>query len=90
MFVLLPGGSFRMGSDPAEDPLARGEAPVREVSLEPFFLSKYELTPAPWLRARTSAIIGKPVFTVSTPAILGSRETGRSPPTASGGFSAPT
>ncbi len=57
VLVLLPGGTFRMGaqaSDPAapsHDTLAQpNEGPVHEVRLSPFFLSKYELTQAQWLR----------------------------------------
>lgn len=61
IFVLLPGGQFSMGALPAEDatrspdlPLdsqaLADEAPVRTVELDPFFLSKYELTQAQWLR----------------------------------------
>ena len=56
VFVLLPGGTFWMGaqkSDPAKpnyDPSARREeGPVHEVTLSPFFLSKYEMTQAQWL-----------------------------------------
>ncbi len=64
LFVLLPGGTFRMGArrvdpndkgmhstDPNVDPeAAEGEAPIRDVRLEPFFLSKYEMTQGQWLR----------------------------------------
>jgi len=57
VFVLLPGGRFRMGAqarDPAganHDPSARLEdGPVHEVTLAPFFLSKYEMTQGQWLR----------------------------------------
>lgn len=57
VFVLLPGGTFRMGAqsvDPNEpnyDPkAAANEFPVREISLEPYFLSKYEMTQAQWER----------------------------------------
>ncbi len=61
VFVLLPGGTFRMGArKPAEgerpgenniDLVAMDdEMPVHEVSLAPFFLSKYEMTQAQWLR----------------------------------------
>ncbi len=57
VFVLLPGGTFRMGaqrSDPQGhnyDPQAApNEAPVHEVTLSAFFLSKYELTQGQWLR----------------------------------------
>jgi formylglycine-generating enzyme required for sulfatase activity len=59
VFVLIPGGRFFMGAQ-ATDPLAPGydpeasewEAPVREVSVGPFFLSKFELTAAQWQRLR--------------------------------------
>jgi serine/threonine protein kinase/formylglycine-generating enzyme required for sulfatase activity len=57
VFVLIPGGTFRMGAqanDPRGDnydPLARGnEAPVHTVTLSPFFLSKYEMTQGQWMR----------------------------------------
>jgi formylglycine-generating enzyme required for sulfatase activity len=61
VFVLLPGATFRMGAvAPDEDQLptepnvdrdARPEeAPVTEVRLGPFFVSKYEMTQAQWLR----------------------------------------
>ncbi|HEV8113691.1 MAG TPA: bifunctional serine/threonine-protein kinase/formylglycine-generating enzyme family protein [Planctomycetota bacterium] len=58
VFVLLPGGSFWMGSQ-ADDPDKPGfdpgsaseERPVHEVTLAPFFLSKYEMTQGQWLRA---------------------------------------
>jgi formylglycine-generating enzyme required for sulfatase activity len=53
--VLLPGGTFRMGArqpsaasplgSPNVDPGSRfSESPVHEVTLDPFFLSKYEMT----------------------------------------------
>ncbi len=57
LFVLLPGGRFRMGAQPTDpdapnyDPDAGPhEAPVHEVELAPFFLAKYELTQAQWRR----------------------------------------
>jgi formylglycine-generating enzyme required for sulfatase activity/serine/threonine protein kinase len=57
VLVLLPGGRFRMGaqaedaSAPAYDPDALpDEAPVRELAVQPFFLSKYEVTQAQWER----------------------------------------
>ncbi len=57
VLVLLPGGTFRMGAqdeDPAGpnyDPMARSdERPPHDVTLEPFFLSKYELTQGQWVR----------------------------------------
>ena len=62
VFVLLPGGNFKMGAEPPSagrkvgdphcDPSARAhEGPVHEVALDPFFASKYEMTQGQWLRA---------------------------------------
>ncbi len=55
VFVLLPGGTFRMGAqrdDPAAanyDPDAETrDGPVHQVVLAPFFLSKYEMTQGQW------------------------------------------
>jgi len=57
VFVLLPGGEFAMGAQPQRpdlpnfDPRARAsEGPVHTVELQPFFLSKYEMTQAQWER----------------------------------------
>ncbi len=68
VFVLIPGGRFRMGAVAAAEPkpetnstTANGadnidpdaemkEGPVHEVELAPFFMSKYEMTQAQWLR----------------------------------------
>ncbi len=57
VFVLIPGGSFEMGAqktDPAGvhfDPEAHtDESPVKEVTLSPFFLSKFEMTQGQWLQ----------------------------------------
>jgi serine/threonine protein kinase/formylglycine-generating enzyme required for sulfatase activity len=61
VLVLLPGGSFRMGSAPPSPELPEGapnadpsteprEQPVHEVRLDPFFASKYEMTQGQWLR----------------------------------------
>jgi formylglycine-generating enzyme required for sulfatase activity/serine/threonine protein kinase len=61
VFVLLPGGTFRMGAirpdasraaaetnlDPEADDR---ESPVTAVTLDPFFMSKYEVTQGQWLR----------------------------------------
>jgi hypothetical protein len=61
VLVLVPGGSFEMGSELAipgrrsgaeVDPLAReNEGPVRTKRVAPFFLSKFEMTRAQWRRA---------------------------------------
>jgi serine/threonine protein kinase/formylglycine-generating enzyme required for sulfatase activity len=57
IFVLIPGGSFLMGTQrndpdaPRYDPKSRGvEDPVHEVTLDPWFMSKYEVTQAQWMR----------------------------------------
>ena len=57
VMVLIPGGSFDMGSQD-EDPDApqyeedadSDELPLSEVELAPFLLSKYEMTQGQWLR----------------------------------------
>lgn len=55
--VLVPGGSFAMGAQrrdprrPNYDPRAwQHEAPVHTVRLDPFFVSKYEMTRGQWVR----------------------------------------
>jgi formylglycine-generating enzyme required for sulfatase activity len=55
VMVLLPGGRFFMGAQkddpggPNYDPGAwEEEGPVREVTLSPFLMSKYEVTQAQW------------------------------------------
>ena len=73
VFVLILGGRFRMGavtfsgnSGTNIDPGARpSEGPVHEVHLQPFFLSKFEMTQGQWLRAtgqnpsRHGSLLGK-------------------------------
>jgi formylglycine-generating enzyme required for sulfatase activity len=61
VLVLIPGGSFWMGAqsqDPAwqnYDALSHAnESPVHEVTLAPWFLSKYEMTQDQWARAAGS------------------------------------
>ena len=61
VFVLIPGGEFLMGAQPDDpdapnyDPQARTEEsdqasePVK-IRLDPFFLSKFEMTQGQWLR----------------------------------------
>lgn len=57
ILVLIPGGSFQMGAQ-REDPEApnydelamNDEGPVHKVNLDPFFLSKFEVTQAQWKR----------------------------------------
>jgi formylglycine-generating enzyme required for sulfatase activity len=61
VFVLIPGGTFNMGADrPSEenpegfpnvdDQAISDESPVHKVTVQPFFLSKYEMTQGQWLR----------------------------------------
>ncbi|MEZ5966830.1 MAG: bifunctional serine/threonine-protein kinase/formylglycine-generating enzyme family protein [Planctomycetota bacterium] len=56
VFVLLPGGSFRMGPQshdaghPDYDPMAEGNETAHQVRLEPFFLARHEITKAQWRR----------------------------------------
>ena len=57
VFVLIPGGVFAMGAqseDPAKpnfDPQSESdESPVHQVALDPYLISKYEMTQGQWLR----------------------------------------
>ena len=57
ILVLLPGGTFTMGAIPIEaEPDAKSltskgnERPAHEVRLDPFYISKYEVTQAQWAR----------------------------------------
>jgi formylglycine-generating enzyme required for sulfatase activity/tRNA A-37 threonylcarbamoyl transferase component Bud32 len=57
VLLLLPGGEATLGAQRADetaanhDPLAQpNESPVHTIVLEPFFLSKYEMTQAQWQR----------------------------------------
>ena len=56
VLVLLPGGTMAMGAAPdseisPKDPLAASnEQPVQPVRVDPFFISKYEMTQGQWLR----------------------------------------
>ncbi|MAB78742.1 MAG: hypothetical protein CMJ89_05245 [Planctomycetes bacterium] len=57
LFVLIPSGTFLMGAQSEQedelmyDPAAeRDEGPVHEVTMTPFFLSKYEMNQAQWTR----------------------------------------
>jgi len=58
VLVLIPGGTFVMGAQSTDpkgrnyDPDALGdEGPVHDVTLSPYFLSKYEMTQGQWLAA---------------------------------------
>ncbi len=49
VFVLIPGGEVELG-DPAGQPDNPFTGELRDVSLEPCFVSKYEITQAQWKR----------------------------------------
>ena len=66
VFVLIPGGDFRMGAVRPSDDFAAGqpnvdpyaepdEQPITRVELNPFLISKYEVTQAQWERQMRSA-----------------------------------
>ena len=49
-FILIPSGSFMMGSDPNFGNNHRDESPLHKVSIsQPFYLGKYEVTQAQWV-----------------------------------------
>lgn len=49
VFVLIPSGTFKMGSPPSEKGRFGGnEGPVHEVTLNSFLISKYEVTQGVW------------------------------------------
>ncbi len=48
VFVMLPGGTFNMGSPETEEGREDWEGPVHEVTLSPFLIAKYELSQAEW------------------------------------------
>lgn len=55
VFVLLSGGKFKMGAsiegdDNRDEYAGPDESPVHEVSLDAFFISKYEMTQGQWQR----------------------------------------
>jgi serine/threonine protein kinase/formylglycine-generating enzyme required for sulfatase activity len=57
VFILIPGGTFHMGGQKDDhegsnyDPGAEDiESPVHEIALDPYFISKYEMTQGQWLR----------------------------------------
>jgi formylglycine-generating enzyme required for sulfatase activity len=87
VLVLLPGGTFNMGATkpPTEDTAPtepnidreaeRRESPVTPVSLDPFFLSKYEMTQGQWLR-----LVGKNPSTCGSGSSYGGKMVGLTNP----------
>ena len=47
-FILLPSGSFTMGSPEDEKGRDEDEGPTHEVSIDSFYIGKYEITQAQW------------------------------------------
>ncbi len=50
VLVLIPGGTFTMGSPKSEADRLKDEDPSHEVTLEAYFISKYEMTQGQWSR----------------------------------------
>ncbi len=50
VLVLLPGGTFPMGAFVGAELTDDSEKPRRDVTIDPFFLSKFEITQAQWMR----------------------------------------
>jgi len=46
--IQVPGGSFRMGSPEKEIGREPSEGPLRQVTVRPFFIGRYEVTQAQW------------------------------------------
>ena len=46
--VLIPGGSFMMGSPEDEEGHRKSESPLHKVSVPPFFMGRYPVTQAQW------------------------------------------
>ncbi|HEY9850800.1 MAG TPA: formylglycine-generating enzyme family protein [Leptolyngbyaceae cyanobacterium] len=46
--VLIPGGSFMMGSPEEEEGHDKSESPQHQVNIKPFFMGKYPITQAQW------------------------------------------
>jgi formylglycine-generating enzyme required for sulfatase activity len=54
VFVLLPGGKFRMGSPESEPERSAAEGPVHKVELSPFLIAKLEVTQEVWAKVMRS------------------------------------
>ena len=62
-FVLIPGGSFQMGSPESEEGRDQDEGPVHKVFIDSFYMSRYETTQAQWEKImgnNPSLLIGPP------------------------------
>lgn len=89
VFVLLPGGTFLMGSQkqdeagPNYDPEAeKNESPPHEVTLTPFFLARHELTQGQWARLWSGASeLRQPSYYAAGTTIIGKQVTWANPAT---------
>ena len=75
VLVLLPGSDFWMGAEKTGDKnvdlrAKDTEGPVHLVNIESYFLSKYELTQAQWLRINEHNHAAYPVGTEVEPALI--------------------
>src|SRR5262249_26955447 len=62
VLMLVPGGTFRMGTPPTEGAVGGAlpspdEKPMTEVKLAPFFIARYETTRAQWQRMSGSEVL---------------------------------
>ncbi|MCR9247668.1 MAG: SUMF1/EgtB/PvdO family nonheme iron enzyme [bacterium] len=62
VFVLVPEGQFRMGSDSG----SQWERPVHDVKLDRFLISKYEMTVAQWFRLTKARKTGSETMPVAS------------------------
>jgi formylglycine-generating enzyme required for sulfatase activity len=46
--VAIPGGTFKMGAPKSESGYDKSESPQHQVTVQPFFISKYLITQAQW------------------------------------------
>lgn len=85
VLVLLPGGQFKMGSPDTEVHRETKEGPRTDVTLDPYFMSKFEMTQAQWLRAtgrnpsswQPGQSIGRQVIRFTNPVESVDRESAR-------------
>ena len=86
VFVLLPGGTFWMGSQkedpdgPNFDPQSSNDETLHEVTLSPYLLARHELTQSQWSRLWTwDPELRDPSFYKSGQAFVGKQISGANP-----------
>ena len=78
--VYVPGGGYRIGADPREDPEADlTEFPPHRVELEPFFVDRRPVTNAEYLEAVEQGIVPSPGVMFEVPQDKHSWRSGRPP-----------